>query len=120
MKLLADENIPAASVRRLRDLGFDVTYISEISPQIEDAAILALCCKEERILITFDRDFGKLIYVDLLPVPEAVIYLRMRSSFPEEPAMILQNFLEQHQGAFDNYFIILDRKRFRRKPLPRG
>ena len=51
MKLLADENIPLASVRGLRDLDHDVISISERSPGISDEDVLRLAQAEHRVLV---------------------------------------------------------------------
>ena len=49
---------------------------------------------EERVILTFDRDGGELIYRLLLRSPRGVIYLRFRPHRPEEPASILLNLLQ--------------------------
>ena len=39
--LLADENVPRASVAYLRGRGYDVVWIAEVSPGVDDPAVLA-------------------------------------------------------------------------------
>jgi predicted nuclease of predicted toxin-antitoxin system len=91
--LLADENFSLASVARLRSDGFDVVAISELAPGMPDVDVLRIACEQNRVLITFDRDFGELIYRDLAPVPPGVIYLRIAASSPEEPAKVVADLL---------------------------
>lgn len=62
MNFLADENFPRTSVLRLREAGFDVIRIQEIAPAEEDPAVLALAVEMQRVLLTFDRDFGELLF----------------------------------------------------------
>ncbi|WP_051084275.1 DUF5615 family PIN-like protein [Segetibacter koreensis] len=62
MKLLANENFPKASVLLLRSLGYDVTSIGEDSPSISDRSVMQIAEAEQRIIQTFDRDYGELIY----------------------------------------------------------
>ena len=57
MKILADENFPAPSVRFLRERGHDVRFVAEDSPGESDAANLRAAHAEGRVIITFDRDF---------------------------------------------------------------
>lgn len=57
--LLADENFPIASIRRLRSVGFDVVAIVEEIPGATDAQILRRAEQEQRIILTFDRDYGE-------------------------------------------------------------
>lgn len=57
MRLLADENIPLRAVQLLREMGHDVLSICEIAPKTSDEDVLELAEKDERILLTFDKDF---------------------------------------------------------------
>jgi predicted nuclease of predicted toxin-antitoxin system len=43
--------------------------------------------KEQRIIVTFDRDYGELIYRYNFKPSKGVIYLRIETSSPEEPAI---------------------------------
>lgn len=64
MRFLADESCDFAVVRALRSVGYDVSAIVEIHPGVEDEVVLALARSEVRVLLTEDKDFGKLAYVD--------------------------------------------------------
>jgi hypothetical protein len=61
MRFLADENFPLAAVRRLREAGHDVAVVAHDSPGIPDEQVFMLAGREERIVLTFDRDYGGLI-----------------------------------------------------------
>lgn len=63
LKILADESVEYRIVKYLRSLNYDVNYISETTPSSEEDKILALASRESYILITNDKDFGYLIYV---------------------------------------------------------
>ena len=62
MLLLADENIPHASIQALRDAGQDVLSASEVMARALDREVLARAEAEGRVLVTFDRDFGALAF----------------------------------------------------------
>ena len=83
MKLLADENIPLASVRDLRDFGHDVISIAERSPGMSDEEVLRLAQAEHRVVVTFDRDFGEMGFRRRLPAPAGILYLRF---VPQRPS----------------------------------
>ena len=76
MKFLANENVPLPSVRILQKAGYDVLAITEESPGIEDNEVLAWAVSGKRVILTFDRDYGELIYRLGLTPPSGVIYLR--------------------------------------------
>ncbi|MHB1938771.1 MAG: DUF5615 family PIN-like protein [Acidobacteriaceae bacterium] len=118
MKLLANENILMASVLSLRDAGYDVLSLSETTPGINDKAALTLACEQRRILVTFDRDYGSLIYGHGLPSPPAVVYLRFIPRTPAEPAEIVHSLLVQSVAALEGYCFVVERDSFRRRPLP--
>ncbi|MGK7926452.1 MAG: DUF5615 family PIN-like protein [Spirulina sp.] len=62
MQFLANENFPRMSILRLRELGYNVASCSEDAPEAPDEDVLARAVREERFLLTFDRDYGELIY----------------------------------------------------------
>lgn len=63
MKFLADENVEKPIVDMLRDSSHDVLYISEFMKRSIDEHLLEQANLESRILLTNDKDFGELIYL---------------------------------------------------------
>jgi predicted nuclease of predicted toxin-antitoxin system len=86
VRLLVNENFPAPSVACLRVEGYDVVSVAESYAGMEDASVLSLAVREKRWLVTFDRDYGELIFARGLPPPPAVILLRVPSYRPADPA----------------------------------
>jgi predicted nuclease of predicted toxin-antitoxin system len=62
VRFLADENCDYAIVRSLRDAGHDVVAVCEVSPRATDPEVIDQCVRENRVLITEDKDFGQLVY----------------------------------------------------------
>lgn len=118
MKILANENIPLTSVRELRAVGHDVMSISERTPGIDDLSVIRLARNENRILVTFDKDYGELVYGRGLPSPPAIVYLRFIPATPLEPAEVLKALFAKGDLAVNGYFIVLNRENMRRRPLP--
>lgn len=58
MRLLADENFPKMAVEALRQDGHDVSWVRTDCPGAHDKEVLARSDVENRIIITFDKDFG--------------------------------------------------------------
>ena len=84
-RLLANENFPAPSVQHARERGYDVTSVAEGGGGPKDPAILALAVTEQRWIVTFDRDYGELIYARGFAAPPAVILFRLQSYRPDTP-----------------------------------
>lgn len=72
----------------LRKYGYNVLSIGEDNPSIQDNQVIDIAIKEERLILTFDKDYGELIFKKGLKPPKEVIYLRIDSFTPEEPAAI--------------------------------
>jgi predicted nuclease of predicted toxin-antitoxin system len=118
MQFLANENFPLISVQLLRQSGCSVASITEDSPGIEDPEVLARAVDEQRIILTFDRDYGELIYRFRLPPPKGVIYLRFRPHSPEEPAAILLSLFQANKLQIEGWFTIVERDKIRQRLLP--
>ena len=118
MRFLADENFPLPSSQCLRQAGYDVASISEDSWGIDNVEVLARSVDEQRFILTFDRDYGELIYRLRLPPPIGIIYLRFRPHYPTEAAEVLLNLLQIEEIQFEERFTIIERDRLRQRPMP--
>jgi predicted nuclease of predicted toxin-antitoxin system len=83
MRFLADENFPGAAVAALSAAGSDVVWIGMAAPGISDFEVLARAAREERVLLTFDKDFGELTKASALPATSGVVLLRLPVPRPE-------------------------------------
>lgn len=61
-KFLADENIPLKFVTTLKQKGYDVLRIDEVKKGMNDKEVINLAKIEDRILLTFDKDFGYITF----------------------------------------------------------
>ena len=116
-KFLANENIPLATVLRLRKEGLDVASISLDAPSITDREVMQIAVDENRTIITFDRDYGELIYKYGFRPPAGVIYLRMQNYQPEEPAELLLKLLNSSNLEFAGLFTVADEKSIRQRKI---
>ena len=82
MRLLADENVHGFVIRRLREAGLHIEAVAETVPGATDRDILQRPDIADLILITYDSDFGELIFKHGLPCPRAVIYSRLGRAEP--------------------------------------
>jgi len=63
MRFLADESCDFGVVRALRLAGHDVVAVAETTRRSEDGAVIQLALNSRRILLTEDKDFGHLVFV---------------------------------------------------------
>ncbi len=106
-RLLADENIPRSVVSALRSRGFDIVSVQEIRPGMSDEEVVELAKRELRVIITFDKDFGRIALLE--PGVPGLVLLRIP---PRDPNYIAQRILSALERVGDprGKFIIV-RKR---------
>ena len=119
MKLLANENFPRASVALLRARGWNVHYVAESAASAADSVVLRMARRERRIVLTFDRDYGELIYRRRQPVPAGVVFLRLDPRTPEEPGEIVATLLADKRVTLTGRFTVVTRDAaVRQRSLP--
>lgn len=116
--LIADENIPGSTVRELRGAGFDALWIAEIGPGSKDEDVLALAVRANRVLITFDRDYGELIFRRGKVPPRNVIYLRDYPGSAAEFTQALLLLLKTGIETFEGKFLIVSKHGIRERRFP--
>ncbi|MEZ4850593.1 MAG: DUF5615 family PIN-like protein [Bacteroidia bacterium] len=99
IKLLANENIPLISSKYLEKCGYDIVHIGSVDPSITDEEVMTLAIKESRLIITFDRDYGNLVFRDGYR-PLGVIYLRLTDSSPNDPGEFVHSLLQSDRFTF--------------------
>lgn len=93
MKLLANENFPYPSIFYLRDKGFDIVSIGMEHPSIRDSEVMSIAINESRTILTFDRDYGELIFRYGYKPEMGIIYLRLVNYTPIYPGVIIESLL---------------------------
>ena len=105
VRWLVNENFPAPSVVIMRASGHDVLSIAESHSGDNDVDVLALARKEGRWLVTFDLDYGELLFARHYAPPPAVILLRVPSYRPEEPAGWLEHLLREPNDLLGKFTV---------------
>jgi predicted nuclease of predicted toxin-antitoxin system len=117
LRLLADENFPGHAVDALQRAGHDVLWIRTEAPGLFDRDVLALAASEGRVLATFDKDFGELVFRLHLPQPPGVILFRIS---PVSPAYVAQTAVTviASRDDWSGHFAVIEEDRVRMVPLP--
>ncbi len=118
MRLLANENFPLDAVEALRENGHDVSWIREDARGSSDEQVLARAQKEERILITFDKDFGELAFRSKLPANSGIILFRITAPSSKHIAQVAVQALASRID-WAGHFSVVEDHRIRMTPLPR-
>lgn len=116
-RFLANENIARASVELLRKNGLDVLWVSEWGPSTTDELVLEIARREGRVVITYDSDYGEMIFSRQLPRPLGIVFLRLRSRNETDPAKIVLSYLDEDPDIFENRFSVITENGIRYKKL---
>ena len=116
MRILADENVHAGVVAGLRKRGHVVEWLAESTPGTPDDAILARADIGSWVLLTYDRDFGDLIFHRGMPCPAGIIYSRLERPKPDVLLKRLDALMEA--GVIPGQFIVIGPDDERSRSLP--
>ncbi|SRR6266508_2998836 len=117
MRILADENVAGEIVEALRQRGHDVGWIRADAPGSADSEVLRRAASEERIVVTFDKDFGELAFRFRLPAASGIVLLRVAALSPSRLASIVVGALESRED-WSGHFSVVEPDRIRMTPLP--
>jgi len=116
MRFLADEDFPRAAVTALRRHGHDVVWVSEEHPGSSDKKLLGIAEKENRIILTLDKDFGDIAFQQKLPVSCGIVLFRGKISSLLHFAEFAVEVLESRDDWAGN-FTLVEWTRIRMRPL---
>lgn len=115
MKFLADENFPITSFRLLQEAGYDIKHIAFETPGVSDRVVTDFAISENRIILTFDGDYGTLIF-KFGYQPPGVIYFRLTNISASEPAFILMNMLNENY-QIDHMHTVIENEKVRQRRI---
>ena len=92
----------------------DVKSMWDVDPKAKDITILELAVKEERIIVTMDKDFGELVFNGRIE-HTGVLLLRLDHANGEEKGMVVKKILESHLGDLKNNFCVYQNGKLRVK-----
>ena len=117
MRLCANENVPGDCVAFLRQHGHGVLWIRESARGSSDEAVLATAQSETRLLITFDKDFGELVFRRGKSGSRGIVLFRLRKLSPDFVARRVTQILES-LAECEGHYAVVDEHSIRLRPLP--
>ena len=117
MRFVADENISAAVIQRLRLAGHDVLAAQDIGRGSPDPILLPAAASGSALLITEDKDFGELVF-RTGAASGGVILVRMRGIAPEMKAETVAQVVREHGEELRAAFAVISPGRVRIRPSP--
>jgi predicted nuclease of predicted toxin-antitoxin system len=116
MRFLADEDFPGTAVAMLRGNGHDVVWASEDNSSSSDKHLLEIAQRDQRIILTFDKDFGEIAFHRKLPASCGIVLFRGRITSLRHFAEFAVQVLESRDDWVGN-FTLVEWSRIRMRPL---
>lgn len=113
--ILADENVHYFIIKTLREAGFTVVSVSELSKGIKDDAVIRWAVENNYLLLTEDKDFGEWVFAHHV-ADLSVLFLRYSFEEFEKIATTLRFFL-QSEVLNHPVFITITPKKIRIRQL---
>ena len=116
MKFIADENIAPETIEFIRNLGYNIidVYQANLSG-FADCEIVDFAEKHNRIIISFDLDFGEIYYFS----PRrnfGIIILRIHPQIPAKANKLLEillNFSPSLKSKLNNALVVINKRNIR-------
>ncbi|MDQ7823012.1 MAG: DUF5615 family PIN-like protein [Candidatus Eremiobacteraeota bacterium] len=105
------------SILARREAGHAVISILEEAPASKDREVLNKAHREGLIVLTFDKDYGELIYKEKASAPGGLVFFRFAPAFPEEPARILLKAMKERTLPLSQKFTVIERDGIRQRAL---
>jgi predicted nuclease of predicted toxin-antitoxin system len=112
---LANENFPRPSTITLRENGFIVKSIQEDSPGITDPEVMKIALNLNLIILTFDSDYGELIFKYAKDNPPSVVFFREKGNRPEFAASSLISLLSNTSIELLGAFTVIEENNIRQR-----
>jgi len=114
MRFLVDESTGRKVSQELARRGFDTASVVEDMRGASDEEVVARAVRENRIIVTNDKDFGWLAAAHR---PPGLILLRLRDERAENKVRVILNVIQRHGHALRENIVIATEKRVRIRPL---
>src|SRR6478752_9991324 len=115
MQFLANENFPLPSILFPSQVGYSVRSVTESYPGISDIQVINKAESENSIILTFDKDYGEIIFKLGLKNPPAVIFFRFKGEDPKAAGELLADLLKSQKLIVEKKFTVIEKDDIRQR-----
>lgn len=112
LKFMIDESSGSFVAEELQKDGFDTISVIKVMPGVKNGTLLIKAKKEERILITNDKDFGELIYRQKEST-HGIILLRLANDIPRTRISVLRKIIRAYGEKLERKFTVATETKIR-------
>jgi predicted nuclease of predicted toxin-antitoxin system len=114
LKFLVDECTGILVSQKLKELKYDSVSVIECMKGAEDEEILRLAVKERRVIITNDKDFGRLAGFFK---PPGIVLLRLKDECIVNKVRIVSFVVSSYGDAILGNILIVSEKKIRTRKI---
>ncbi|HEX2224095.1 MAG TPA: DUF5615 family PIN-like protein [Thermoanaerobaculia bacterium] len=115
MRFLADENLERSIIEGLRGRGHDVASASE-SAGSPDPEVLDRALAEGRVLLTNDKDFAELTFLQQ-KAAAGIVLIRLPRLRGQEKADRVLEVIDGQRERLEGVFTVVEAEAIRRRPF---
>lgn len=112
LKFIADVNVEKPLIDFLISEGIDVEWVSDIDKRMTNSQLIGKAEKEKRILITNDKDFGQIVFLEK-KISWGIILFRIKSQNSSKKIILLKKLLERYPDRLEKHFVVITKDKFR-------
>ncbi len=112
IKFLANVNIERPIIEFLSAKGIDVKSVANINKYMTDDNVCELANREQRIILTNDKDFGEIVFFQK-KIVWGLVLLRIKGQNVEEKIVRLENLLTKYSDKIINHFVVVSKEKIR-------
>lgn len=114
MKFLVDEGAGIIVSKKLSEMGFDSITVIDFMRGADDEEIMKRAVAEKRVIITNDKDFGRLAG---FYNPQGLILLRLKDERTENKIKLVSFVIASHRETIAGNFLIVSERKIRIRRL---
>lgn len=94
------------------DNGYDVKWIPDYDCEIFDEKLLDMANAEKRILITNDKDFGEIVFLQR-KLSTGIILFRVRGKKADDKVRLVKTLLQKYSNKLLKHFVVITKDKIR-------
>ena len=119
MRLLADAGISPNTVEFLKQLGHDTVHVRELGMQrAVDHEIIDRARREDRVVLTFDLDFGEILALGVRDRPSVILFRLQDETADSVNRRVAPVLRDQREALESGALILVEEARYRLRKLP--
>lgn len=106
---------PGPSILLLRENNYHIISVQESFPGVSDTDVLRIATERQLIILTFDKDYGEIIFKYDIVNPPSVIYFRDKGHTPLFAGMSLLKILQTEAINLKGAFTVIEKSNIRQR-----